>query len=104
MRSPNKYRAIRTEVDGIVFHSKKEAARYGELKILQRAGAITDLRLQVPYLFELNDVKICKYVADFVYKEGRREIVEDTKGKITREYRIKKKMMLAFYAITILET
>lgn len=100
----NKYRAIRTEVDGIVFHSKKEAARYQDLKLLERAGAIKDLRLQVPYLFELNDVRICRYFADFVYKENGREVVEDAKGKATKEYAIKKKLMRAFFAIEILET
>lgn len=45
-RIANKYRNIPTIVDGLQFHSKKEAARFGQLKLLQRAGKISDLRLQ----------------------------------------------------------
>lgn len=101
---PSKYRNKKTEVDGILFHSKREAARYQDLKTLERAGAIRDLRLQVPFIFELNDVRICKYFADFVYRENGREIVEDSKGKRTKDYMIKRKLMKAFFAIEILET
>ena len=100
----NKYRNVKTEVDGIVFHSKREAARYTDLKLLERAGQIKDLRIQVPFLFELNDVRICKYFADFVYRENGKEIVEDCKGKRTKDYMIKRKLMKAFFAIEILET
>lgn len=100
----NKYRNVKTEVDGITFHSKKEAARYSDLKLLERAGQIKDLRLQVPFVFEHNDVRICKYLADFCYRENGREVVEDCKGKSTREYRLKRKLMKAFFAIEILET
>jgi hypothetical protein len=100
----NKYRNIKTEVDGITFHSKKEAARYSDLKLLERAGQIKDLRIQVPFLFELNDVRICKYFADFVYRENGKEVVEDCKGKRTKDYMIKRKLMKAFFAIEILET
>ena len=105
--APSKYKNKKVEIDGIKFDSKKEAARYQELKSLERAGAIYDLRLQVPFVFALNDVRICKYIADFVYREKSirgPEIVEDVKGKVTREYVIKRKMMRAFYAIEILET
>lgn len=100
----NKYRNVRTEVDGITFHSKKEAARYSDLKLLERAGQIKDLRIQVPFLFELNDVRICKYFADFVYRENGKEVVEDCKGKRTKDYMIKRKLMKAFFAIEIFET
>lgn len=100
----NKYRNIKTEVDGITFHSKREAARYSDLKLLERAGQIKDLRIQVPFLFELNDVRICKYFADFVYRENGKEIVEDCKGKRTKDYMIKRKLMKAFFAIEIVET
>lgn len=100
----SKYGNVRTEVDGIKFHSKREAARYQDLRLLERAGAIKDLRLQVPYSFELNDVKICRYFADFVYKENGRQVVEDSKGKRTKDYMIKRKLMKAFFAIEILET
>lgn len=100
----NKYRNVPTVVDSIRFHSKREAARYRDLKLMERAGVIKDLQLQVPYSFELNDVRICRYFADFVYKENGRQVVEDSKGKRTKDYMIKKKMMRAFYAIDILET
>lgn len=100
----NKYGAVKTIVDDIVFASKKEAARYCVLRLLERQGVIKDLRLQVPFEFRHNDILICKYQADFTYKEDGREIVEDAKGKATREYRIKKKLMRAFFAIEILET
>lgn len=100
----NKYGAKRTEVDGITFHSKREAARYQDLKLLERAGAIKELKLQVQYSFELNDVRICRYFADFVYRENGRQVVEDSKGKRTKDYMIKKKMMKAFFAIEIFET
>lgn len=100
----SKYGNVKTEVDGKIFHSKREAARYQDLRLLERAGAIKDLQTQVPYLFELNDVKICKYFADFVYKEDGRVVVEDSKGKITKDYAIKKKLMRAFFAIDIKET
>jgi hypothetical protein len=102
--SPSKYKNKKTMVDGIVFHSKREAARYEVLRTLERGGAIKNLRLQVPFVFELNDVRICKYFADFCYSENGKEIVEDAKGKVTKDYAIKRKMMRAFYAIEIRET
>jgi len=100
----NKYNAIQTTVDGVTFDSGKEANRYLELKLLQRAGEISDLKLQVPYEFIVNGIKVCKYYADFVYQEKGKEVVEDTKGKITDVYRIKKKLMKAIYNIEVLET
>jgi len=104
----NKYRAVRTEIDNITFASKKEAARYQELRFLEKAGEIKDLRLQVPFKFQLNGVHICKYLADFVFKERKNgywiEVVEDTKGRATRDYRIKKRMMKAFFAIDVRES
>lgn len=100
----SKYRNIKTQIDGITFDSKKEASRYVDLKLLERAGQIRNLRLQVPYIFTHNDTKICTYRADFVYEEGRRSIVEDVKGKRTRDYMIKRNLMRAFYGIEILET
>lgn len=100
----SKYRNKPTVVDSIRFHSKKEARRYSDLKLLERAGAIKNLRLQVPYVFMHNDTKICSYRADFVYEEGQRSIVEDTKGVKTKDYVIKRNLMRAFYGIEILET
>lgn len=103
-RGRNKYGAKRTEVDGFVFDSKKEARRYSELKILEQTGQISNLRLQVPYPLKVNASLITTYIADFVYTEAGEEVVEDVKGKRTREYVIKKKLMLAVHRIAILET
>lgn len=104
--APSKYRSVRTEVDGIVFASRKEAARYDELKQMERGGQIKNLEMQVPFVFIHNGVRICCYYADFRYQMPMGEwVVEDVKGgKRTKEYAIKRKMMRAFYSIEILET
>ena len=102
----NKYPNKKVVVDGITFDSKKEAGRYRELKMLERAGAISDLRLQVP--FELipkqNGERACLYKADFVYIKDGKMVVEDTKGIKTDVYKIKRKLMLYRYGIKITET
>jgi hypothetical protein len=101
----SKYSSVRTEVDGIKFSSRKEAKRYGELKMLQLAGEIRDLRMQVPY--NLNEGGTFKYTyrADFCYKDKQgNEIVEDVKGYRTKEYVRKKKLMLKVHGIKIKET
>jgi hypothetical protein len=106
----NKYKAKKTVVDGITFDSKKEANRYLELKMLEKAGAIQDLQRQVKYVLipsqRINGKVVereCSYKADFVYKENGETIVEDTKGFRTPEYKIKRKMMLLFYGVQIRE-
>ena len=100
----------KVERDGIEFDSIKECQRYCELKLMQRAGVISDLQLQVP--FELIpaqriDGKVVEravtYVADFVYKQNGQTVVEDTKGYRTSEYIMKRKMMLFFHGIRIVE-
>ena len=100
-------------VDGIRFPSMKQARRYEELKLLERAGKIVDLEIERPYPLVVNGQKVCRYVADFVYaevvKEGPREVtyrpvVEDTKGFRTPVYRLKAKLMLALHGISIKET
>ena len=100
----NKYRAVKTVVDGITFASIAESKRYVVLKLLKRSGKIKDFKMQVRYTFELNGVKISSYIADFVveYPNGT-VMIEDVKGFETKEYRIKKKMMLAFFGIVIQE-
>lgn len=87
----------KTEVDGILFDSKKEATRYHELKLMLRAGLVRDLSLQVPYRIEIDGVLICKYIADFQYElhtPGQYVswtlIVEDVKGYKTDIYRSRK--------------
>lgn len=96
--------------DGITFDSLKEYTRYCELKLMQRAGVITDLERQVKYeLLPAQRIggKVVKravtYVADFVYKEKGQTVVEDTKGFRTKEYILKRKMMLYFHSIQIRE-
>ena len=105
----NKYRAKKTTIDGITFDSKKEAARYAELKLMERGKAIKYLKLQPEFPIEVKDhkgdyVKICTYKADFVYHEGDRLIVEDVKGVRTPVYKLKKKLVEALYGIEIIET
>lgn len=102
--SSNKYRAIKTEIDGILFASRKEANRYSELKILERAGKITDLCLQVSFPLIIEGVKIATYICDFAYTENNQVIVEDCKGMKTATYKIKAKLMWALYRIKIFET
>lgn len=102
--SRNKYGAIKTEADGIVWASKKEAARYRELALRLKAGEISDLRWQVKYPLRVNGKLICTYVADWLYVENGVEVVEDSKGVRTPQYRIKAKLMKALYDIEIKET
>lgn len=101
---PHKYRAIQTYVDGIKFPSKKQARRYGELKLLEKAKEIEGLQLEVPYDIRVRDQKVCTYRADFVYTEKGKVIVEDTKGYLTPVYRLKKKLIKACFGIEIRET
>ena len=106
----SKYHSRKTTVDGIEFDSQKEARRFRELCLLERAGKITELQQQVK--FELIpsqriDGKVverpCTYVADFVYMENGKKVVEDTKGFKTKDYIIKRKLMLHVHGIRIQE-
>ena len=103
--SLSKMHNIRTQVDGITFDSLDEAARYGELKIEERAGLITDLQVHKPFHLVVNGVHICDYESDFTYHRDGKLVVEDVKspGTITYAYRIKKKLMLAIHGIQIQE-
>lgn len=96
--------------DGIEFDSIKECQRYCELKLMQRAGLISGLQMQVP--FELIpsqriDGKVVEravnYIADFVYQQNGLKVVEDTKGMRTKDYIIKRKLMLYVHGIRIVE-
>lgn len=118
-RSKSKYGAKKVVRDGMTFDSQIEYKRYCELLLLQRAGAIHDLKRQVefeliPAQFEQSNGKkrgkclerAVKYVADFVYRDvdTNKTIVEDTKGFKTPEYKIKRKLMLYVHGIRIKET
>jgi hypothetical protein len=127
---PMKYGNKKVEVDGIEFDSKKEARRYWELKLLQRAGKISDLQLQrefelIPAQYEaferygktgkrLQDGKrcieqSCTYKADFCYMQDGQLVVEDVKGYRDPQsagyakFVIKRKLMLWRYGIKIIE-
>lgn len=107
MRMMNKYRNVKTKVDGIKFASKKEAQRYRNLKLLERSGYITNLEIQPPFEVKVEGKKICNYKADFSYldKNGKL-IVEDVKSAHTAKlpvYRLKKKLVEAIYKIEITE-
>lgn len=105
----NKYRAKKCVVDGIKFDSQKEAKRWFHLKNLERAKEITDLRRQVrfPLLGQhmplMSDAgRPLSYVADFVYLRDGKQVIEDTKGYLTKEYKLKKAIMRAM-GLTVVE-
>lgn len=114
----NKYRARKTGG----YASRKEYLRAQQLKLMQRAGIISDLREQVPFVLipaqygecgkdlKGRPVRVClekpcKYIADFVYTDNEtgQKVVEDTKGVRTKDYIIKRKLMLKVYGIAIKE-
>lgn len=110
------------DVGGDRFDSRKEANRWAELQIMERAGLITDLRRQVKFILIPTQrepdttgprggrkpgkllEKECAYFADFVYCRDGKTVVEDAKGFKTEAYKIKRKLMLWRYGIRILET
>ena len=101
----NKYRAIKTVcAAGHKHDSKKEAARCDVLHLLLKAGQVSDLKLQPTFLIEIGGHKVCKYKADFAYRQGGADVVEDVKGIKTPTYRLKAKLLRATHGITILET
>lgn len=117
----NKYRNKKIVHNGIEFASKKEARRYCELSLLEKAGAITNLQMQVKFVLipaqreadiigKRGGVKPgkliereCAYIADFVYQENGVTVIEDTKGVRTKEYILKRKLMLYIHGIRIKE-
>jgi hypothetical protein len=106
MRAPTKYGNRKTVVDGITFASAKEARRYGELKLLQRAGEVFGLRLQPRFPLKVNGHLICTYVGDFEYcpkDQSAAPIVEDAKGFRTPEYKLKAKLFEALFGFPIVE-
>lgn len=107
-KSVNKYHAQRTGTHA----SKKEHGRAGQLRLMESAGLISELKEQVKFELiptqrddEGNRIEYsCSYVADFVYRDNRGNIiVEDTKGFRTPEYKIKRKLMLYLHGIRIKE-
>lgn len=108
----SKYYNIKTKSsDGIVFDSMKEANRWDHLRLLLRAGKIKDLQRQVKFVLipkQLDDrgktvERECAYIADFTYTdtETGEYIVEDTKGIKTKDFIIKRKLMLWVHKIQV---
>ena len=121
-----KYGNRQVEYDGYTFDSKKEAIRWAELKLMERSGQITDLKRQIrfdliPMLREESTERYVRgpkkgqfkpgkilerptyYIADFVYTEEGKTVVEDAKGFKTKDYMLKRKMMLWIHGIKIRE-
>lgn len=108
-RKKNKYGAVKTMADGIVFDSKREAARYLELKVMQKAGEIHDLEMQPVYTLQQsfrdnqgNVHRAITYRADFQYYQNGEVVVEDVKGKETAVFKLKKKLFIKKYPELIL--
>lgn len=100
----HKYRAKPTVIDGHRFPSRREARRYGELKLLERAGLISQLELQPRFPITVGGIKVCTYVGDFMYANSKGErVIEDVKGMRTPMYKLKKKLLEATYGIRIQE-
>ena len=102
-RGRGKYGAVKTKLDGFTFASKLEARRWGELKMLERSGAISSLQRQVPFAMTVNGHHVCNYISDFVYvipTTGER-VIEDAKGVLTPEFRLKAKLMEACHGIVV---
>ena len=107
MARKHKYGAVATTVDGIIFPSKKEANRFCELKLLEKAGIITDLKSEKTHrkdlTFELQPafvhfksgkkIRAINYWGDFSYIENGKLVVEEVKGAETQLFKVKWKMV-----------
>ena len=103
----SKYGNRKTEVDGITFDSRKEAERYQELRLMERAGLISGFQRQVKIEIIPKTAKFraCYYIADYVYfdKQTGKTVYEDAKGMRTEIYKLKKKLMYWRHGIEIKE-
>ena len=102
----SKYHARKTKVGDKVFASKKEADRFVELTLLEKAKAIQDLKCQVafPLLPKSRWGREIRYIADFTYYEDGHLVVEDAKGFRTDVYKLKKRLFEERYGIELKET
>lgn len=109
-KKASKFHNVGTQRGDIRFDSKREARRYDELVTLDALGIISNLKLQVPFVIAEAAIVAGKkakarlYVADFVYETAGERIVEDVKGMLTPEYRLKRHLMKSVLGIDILET
>ena len=101
----NKYHAKKVMYDGLKFDSAFERDRYVHLKGLEELGIIKNLQLQVKYeiIPKQDGERAAHYIADFVYEEDGRVVVEDTKGFSTPDYVLKRKLMLKVFGIKVKE-
>jgi hypothetical protein len=100
-----KFRNKPTTLGGLRFSSRAEAKRYGELLLLERAGAITNIVCQPVVPLIINGMIIGRYIGDFSYNQDSALIIEDVKSPATRTplYRLKKKLVKALHNIDIVE-
>lgn len=104
-RKYSKYKACKIIIDDIVFDSGLEAARYKQLKVLKDAGAIKNLILQPKFnlmdsfKYDGKTIRAIDYIADFMYEEDGKRIVEDVKGVRTKDYIIKSKLFIKKYIL-----
>ncbi len=103
----SKYNNKKVVHGSLTFDSQKEFRRWLVLKDMEAKGEISDLQRQITYLITHGEVKICKYIADFEYVKDGGRIIEDVKGYRKGAgyavFRLKAKLIRAFYAIDIIE-
>lgn len=105
----NKYGAKKIEVNGEKFDSKLEYSRWCELVMLKKAGVISELKRQVPFILapsvkfydEKRSLPPMKYISDFTYMENGVLVVEDAKGVQTPDFRMKRRLMITVHGIQI---
>jgi hypothetical protein len=100
-KKPPKYKNSWVEIDGVKFQSKREAARWGVLKLMEQAGEISDLRRQVRYRLEVNGLLICCYICDFNYTKESQLVCEDVKGLVLPIFKLKQRLMKACLNIDV---
>lgn len=102
----NKYNNRRINTEDGWFDSQRELKRWQELKLMARAGEISDLARQVKFelIPRIGSLRPIIYIADFVYTQKGRRVVEDSKGFRDRVYKLKARLMLWQHQITILES
>ena len=96
-----KYGAVRTKVDGYTFASKAEAKRYGELRLLEKANLISDIKVHPEYPIIIKGKKVCRVILDFAYVASDEVHVEDVKGRDNPYSRLKRKLFEAEYGIDV---
>lgn len=101
--TPSKFNNKKVVTDEGTFDSQREHRHWMELKVRERAGEISHLQRQQDFVIEHNGVVITRYRADFIFFEDGQRVVADSKGFRTDTYRLKAKMMKAFFNIEIRE-